>query len=108
MKAAICAVVEILERQYNKYFNLDLTDRLREETKSVCSHNINAEEVMRMFSAAKKRGPNATLCFLSRKMRAQKIHTIAYLNASQKEKREDIVRKTTKLGFEQRQKRRLR
>ncbi|KAG1681468.1 hypothetical protein GQR58_011851 [Nymphon striatum] len=107
MRAVISAVVELLERQYRKYFDTELTEKLKEETKSARSHNIDAEEVMGMFSAAKNRAPNATLCFLSSKMRAQKNRTVAYLDTLSVEKREDIVKKATKLGFEHRNKRRL-
>ena len=103
MRTVISAVVEMLERQYRKYFDTDVT----EVTKSARSHNIDAEEVMGMFSAAKKRAPNATLSFLSAKLRAQKNRTVSYLDALPVEKREYILKKATKLGFEQRSKRRL-
>ena len=41
---------------------------------------------MGMFSAAKQRSPNATLCFLSSRMKAKK--TVDYLDAMDVGKRE--------------------
>ena len=51
---------------------MDLTHKLRTESESARCHNIDAEEIMGIFSAAKERVPNATLCYLSAKIRAQK------------------------------------
>ena len=72
MTAVMSLSVTVLERQYKKYFEINLTAKLAEETKSARSHNIDAEEIMGMFSAPKKKSPNATICFLSAKMRAIK------------------------------------
>ena len=44
----------MLERQYAKYFDLDITEKLKEETESTKSHNVDAEEIMGMFSSAKQ------------------------------------------------------
>ena len=106
MKGCFLAIVDVLERQYAKYFSLDITEKLREETMSARSHNIDAEEVMGMFSAAQKKSPNATLCFLSCKMRAQKNRTIEYIDSLEKEERERIVKKAVLLGRKQRDRRR--
>ena len=106
MGACIHAIVDVLERQYRKYFDVDITEKLKQETKSARTHNIDAEEVMGMFSAAKQRAPNATICFLSCKMRAQKNRTVEYLDVMPNEQRDAIVKKATKLGLEQQQKRR--
>ena len=107
MQACLIAILDVLDRQYKKYFDTDVTEQLKEETKSARTHNIDAEEVMGMFSAAKKRAPNATICFLSCKMRAQKNRTVGYLDAMDKEKRNSILKKAIKLGLEQRQRRKL-
>lgn len=64
MKRCLQAIIDVLERQYNKYFEGDISEKLREETKSTRCHNIDAEEVMGMFSAAQQRAPHATLCYL--------------------------------------------
>ena len=53
-----------------------MTAELKKETESARSHNIDAEEVMGMFSAAKQCAPNATLCFLSSRMKAKKIEQL--------------------------------
>lgn len=72
-------------------FIMDLTDALRKETQSAKSHNIDAEEVMGMFSAAKQHSPNATICYLSSRMRMKKDHTVEYLDSMELEKRENLV-----------------
>ena len=56
-----CFQLDVLNRQYARYFSMDIT----EKTQSARSHNIDAEDIMGLFSAAQKRAPNATLCFLS-------------------------------------------
>lgn len=53
--ACLTGVISVIERQYKRYFDMDLTAQLRKETQSARSHNIDAEEVMGMFSAAKQK-----------------------------------------------------
>ena len=48
----LAAVIDVLQRQYSRYFSLDITDKLRKETESARANNIDAEEIMGMFSAA--------------------------------------------------------
>ena len=72
------AIITVLERQYKRYFEMDLTTELWQETAR--THNMDAEEIMGMFSAHKKRAPNATLAFLSARMRTKKNRTIEYLD----------------------------
>ena len=75
------AIITILERQHKRYFEMDLTTELCQETETARTHNMDAEIIMGMFSALKKRAPNATLAFLSERMRAKRIdHTIEYLD----------------------------
>lgn len=85
------SVISVIERQYKRYFEMDLTAQLKKETQSARSHNIDAEEIMGMFSAAKHRAPNATLCFLSSRMRAKKNRVLQYLNSMYRQKRERVV-----------------
>ena len=92
MTAVMSVTVTVLERQYKKYFEINLTAKLAEETKSARSHNIDAEEIMGMFSALKKKSPNATICFLSAKMRAVKNRTVNdYLDTMDAVKQKSIV-----------------
>lgn len=63
MKNCLTAIVTVLEKQYRRYFDLDVTNELRKETESARCHNIDAEQVMGMFSAAKANAPNATLLY---------------------------------------------
>ena len=46
MKACLLATIGVLERQYEAYFTDQFTDQLRNETKPVRSHNMDAEEIM--------------------------------------------------------------
>ncbi|XP_065684671.1 uncharacterized protein LOC124807927 isoform X1 [Hydra vulgaris] len=76
----LVAVESVLVRQYKKYFSLSITVTLKEETASARLHNIDSEELMGMFSDAKGRCPNATICFISSKLRSKKNRTIDYLD----------------------------
>ena len=92
MTAVMSVTVTVLERQYKKYFEINLTAKLAEETKSARSHNIDAEEIMGMFSSLKTKSPNATICFLSAKMRAVKNRTVNdYLDTMDAVKQKSIV-----------------
>ena len=82
----------MLERQYKHYFEMDLTTELCQETETARTHNTDAEEIMGMFSALKKCAPNATLAFLSARMRAKKNHTIEYLDELHSERREKVIK----------------
>ena len=108
MKVSVKAVIGVIERQYSTYFTWDLNQKLREETKSARSHNIDAEEIMGMFSAAQKRAPNATLCFLSCRMRSKKNRTVAYLDSLDDARREIVLRKAVSFGRKQRNTRKQR
>ena len=94
-----------MERQYKKYFECEITEQLRKETESARSHNIDAEEIMGMFSATKKKSPNATLCYISCKMRALKNRTFKFLDNLEKDTRDNVLKKTVLLGREQRKSR---
>ena len=82
MKACPLATIGVLERQYKAYFTDDwhISDQLRNETKSARCHNMDAEEILGMFSAAKHKATNATVCYLSCQMREQKNGTVDFLD----------------------------
>ena len=82
------AVVSVIDR---RQFNMSSNDQIMNQTKSARLHNIDSEELMGMFSAAKQKAPNATLCFLSSKLRACKNKTTALLS----KKPTDIQNKLT-------------
>ena len=46
------AIIMVLERQFARYFVMDLDDVLRKETESARARNINADEVVGLFSVA--------------------------------------------------------
>lgn len=85
------AVVDVLERQYKRYFGLDINEKLRKETETARSHNIDAEQVMGMFSAAKNRSLNATMCYLSSRMRATKNQVVPYIHTMERKEQERVV-----------------
>ena len=92
MMAAVTATITVRQRQYKKYLAIDVTALLAEETRWARSHNIDAEEVMGMFSPLKKKAPNATICFLASKMMAVKNRTVDYLDSMTTERRENVIK----------------
>lgn len=100
------ASVVVLERQYARYFQLDITPELEKEAESARCHNMDAEEIMGMFSASQQRAPHATLCYLSCRMRAKKNRTVKYLDSMPGEEREEILKRAVPFGRRQRESRR--
>ena len=108
VKECLTTVVTVLLRQYDRYFKLEITDALIEETESARTHNIDAEEIMGMFSAAKEHAPNATLCYLSSRIRAQKNCVVDYIDTLDTERRDQVVNTSISLARKQRQAKRKR
>ncbi|KAK2145658.1 hypothetical protein LSH36_666g01027 [Paralvinella palmiformis] len=96
-------VITVLERQYDRYFTMDITDRLKQETESARCHNIDAEQIMGMFSAAKNNAPNATLNYLSSKIQAQRNGVVDYLDSLDQEKRNKVIQISRTTRRKQRQ-----
>lgn len=59
---------------------------------------MDSEEMVGMFGAAQKRAPNATLCFLSCRMKAVKNRTVKYLDDMSEERRNDVLHKAVPYG----------
>ncbi|KAK2168039.1 hypothetical protein LSH36_21g08014 [Paralvinella palmiformis] len=87
MKAILQSTAQVLERQYRKYFDLTITNKLREETLSPRSHNIDAEKVTGMFSALLDRAPHATVGYL----RSKKNRSMEYLDNLSHGQREHVI-----------------
>ena len=102
MKACLLKIIEVLQRQYERYFKTNITDVLREETESSRLLNIDAESIMGMFSAAKEHAPNATMDFLSSRIKACKNNAVEYLDNLPKEKRNKVIQVATGLARKQR------
>ncbi|XP_070181627.1 uncharacterized protein [Littorina saxatilis] len=85
------AVMSVIDRQYKKQFEIVQTDDLQAQTQTARLHNIDAEELMGMFSAAKEKAPNATLCYLSSMLRAKKNKCTDYLRAKPTEKNKIVT-----------------
>lgn len=60
---------------------------------------------MGMYSALKDKAPNATLCFISCKIRAQKNKVLDYPDGLTSEKREKLIKVAIKNATKQRQRR---
>jgi len=82
----------VIERQYARYFGMDITEELKKQTESARSHNIDSEEVMGMFAAAQQKAPNATPHHLSSKIRAQKNRVTDYLASLSVENKEKVIK----------------
>ena len=80
MKACLGTIIDVLEKQHQKYLGIDISEQFQKETRSARSHNIDSEQMKGMFSAAQKKAPAATLCYISSKLRAQKNGTVEYLD----------------------------
>nr|XP_047126045.1 uncharacterized protein LOC124807754 [Hydra vulgaris]XP_047126048.1 uncharacterized protein LOC124807754 [Hydra vulgaris]XP_047126050.1 uncharacterized protein LOC124807754 [Hydra vulgaris] len=78
--ACLNAIEVVLNRQYKRYFSITITEALEKETASARLHNIDSEELMGMFSAAKGRSPNASIDYISCKLRTKKNGTMDYLD----------------------------
>ena len=91
ISSCLIAVITVLERQYKRYFEMDITEELRKETLSAKVHNIDAEEIIGMFSAGKERAKNANVDFLIAKMRARNIKVVPWLDDMYQQKRKSIV-----------------
>ncbi|KAK2170437.1 hypothetical protein LSH36_3g30076 [Paralvinella palmiformis] len=63
---------------------------------------------MGMFSAAKNKAPNATLNYLSSKIRAQRNGVVDYLDSLDQEKRNKVIQISRTTGRKQRQASRIR
>ena len=91
MSSCLYAITGVLERQYKRYFTLDVTDKLREETCSARLHNIDSEELVGMYNAGKDRAKNANVDFIVARMRAKKNRVLPWLDDMFQEKRERVV-----------------
>ena len=56
----LSACSEVIERQYGDLLVADVEQHFVSETRSARTHNIIAEEIVGMYSAAKERSPHAT------------------------------------------------
>ena len=84
------ACLDVIMRQYDKYFNMEITMEMEEGARSSRAHNIDAEEVMRMYSAAQGNAPNATLNYISAIIRSRKNQIYKFIE-SREDKKEFIT-----------------
>ena len=80
----------VLKRQYEPYMAMDL-EKVEEVTQSTRVHNMDAEEMVGLFSAAQNRAPNATMLYLSSKIKCTRNKTLVWLkNLNTEEQRRHI------------------
>ena len=102
------AIVAVIERQYNNYFLLEMTDQVVEETNTARLHNMDAEEIMGMFSAGKERAKAARVDYLSAKMRAKKKQVLSWLEGKYQNDKQNIINWASKWSTKKRVASRLR
>jgi hypothetical protein len=71
---SVCETV--IERQYGELLTTEVDAQFVEQTQSARTHNIIAEEIVGMFSAAKERSPHATTDYLSSRIRFAKYFSV--------------------------------
>jgi hypothetical protein len=73
--------VTVLKKQYGTLFDLSTLQliELGEQSAGARIHNIDAEEIVGMFSAAQTKAPNATIPYISSRIRAKKNLTLQTL-----------------------------
>lgn len=100
MESSLTAIVAILQRKYAKLAGKESDSKFVEETAPSRSHNIDAESVMGMLSAAVERAPNANVSFISAKIRAPKNKTTQFLDALPEPLADKYIRRAICLGEE--------
>ena len=98
MRSCLDAAVAVLDRQYQKQQGQADDEDFCRETASARTHNIDAEEVMGMVSAAINRAPNAKPSFISAKIRAQKNATVKFLEELPDAEATIIICRSIRLG----------
>ena len=79
LRGSKLSTMSIIQRQYQRYYAMEVSEDVTSKLESARTHNMDSEEVMGMFSAGQSRVPRATLLFLSSKIRAKKNKTLPYL-----------------------------
>ena len=83
--------LDVLERQYLPYTKLNLEEAAK-DTRATPTHNMGAEEIVGLFSAAQDRAPNATILFLNSKIKARRNRTITKLQELSDDKRSGMIK----------------
>ena len=107
MRKCLSVTVQVIERQYSRYFSMNVTETLLQETESARLHNIDAEQVMGMSSAAKERAPKSTLCYMSCLIRGKKNKVVDVIDSLNNDNKEILVHSAITLVRNQRRRRHL-
>ena len=83
--------LDVLERQYLPYTKFNLEEAAK-DTRATPTHNMGAEEIVGLFSAAQDRAPNATILFLNSKIKARRNRTIIKLQELGDGKRSGMIK----------------
>ena len=74
LEASLC----VLQRQYRPYMEINLGE-VEKVTGSTRVHNMDAKEMVGLFSAAQDRAPNATMLYLSSKIKTTRNKTVDWI-----------------------------
>ncbi|XP_033122099.1 uncharacterized protein LOC117121105 [Anneissia japonica] len=102
MKQCLEATSKVLHRQFSKYFEIDITEELKEQTASARLHNIEAEQMMGMFSARKTMKPNATIDYIACGIKARKNKTTSFLHTLDNATKQRLMNTAISIGRLQR------
>lgn len=105
LRALVDAVIQVIERQYAEFLDQEPDDAFRQQTKSARTSNIDAEELVGMFSAAQGRAPSGTMELHASKIKATKNKTVEYLDGMCQQTRDALVMKAVSIGKRHRQRR---
>ncbi|KAK0051012.1 Protein bric-a-brac 2 [Biomphalaria pfeifferi] len=85
------SIADVINQQYKRYLQMNMTNELSTETESARLHNIYSEEVIGMFSAAKKILQNATIGYISSRICGKKNKTLANLDSLSGSAKKEVV-----------------
>ncbi|ELU06804.1 hypothetical protein CAPTEDRAFT_194446 [Capitella teleta] len=73
---------EVIQRQYQSFprLSVEQQETMRTASEFACLHNIDAEKVMGMFSAALSQSPNATMMMISSRIKGRKNYVLNFLS----------------------------
>jgi len=91
LKSCLSAIITVIERQYKRYFGMHISEVIKRQTMSARLHNMDAEAVIWMFSAEKQKARNASVSFLSARIRAKSNQVITYLRSMESCERMRVV-----------------
>jgi hypothetical protein len=104
LKIMLQATAQVLNKQYAPFF--EMTDdellKLSQASSNARLHNIDAEEVVGMFSAALGKAPNTTIQYIAARIKAKKNKTVRALQHQEISSEPDVFKKVINMAGEMR------